>query len=46
MYPFGVKRPLGAKEATMEQVIVAEQHCMLQFLKKLILYTQLVWETV
>ena len=22
--PFGVKRPLGAKEATMEQVTVAE----------------------
>ena len=46
MYPSGVKRPLGAKEATMEQVIVAEYDCMLQFLKKRRLYTVLVRETV
>ena len=41
MYPFGVKRPLGVKEATLEQVIVAEEDCMLQFLKKLRINTDL-----
>ena len=30
----------------MEKVIVAEQNCMLQFHKKLRLYTELVRETV
>ena len=34
------------KEATMDQVIVAEQDCMLQFLKKLRLYIELVRETL
>ena len=47
MYPFGVKRPLGVKEATMEQVIGAESDCMLQFLRlRLSLYTESVRETV
>ena len=46
MYPFGVKKPLGVKEATVEQVIVAEQDYMLLFFKKQKLYTILVRVTV
>ena len=38
--------PVEVKEATMGQVIVAEWDCMLQFLKNLKLYTELVGETV
>ena len=43
---FGVGRSWGGNETILEQVIVVEHDYMLQFLKKIKLYTELVPKTV
>ena len=45
MNPFGVKKPWGANEAILGQVIITEYDCKLQFFKKL-KYSETVPETV